>query len=86
MQYLIMLHSEKGGEVKMKKINFNYDEENCRREELQRKDDCTEERLRILDAYDSDDNDILSLEESVNNPDLYKAWLFLTGYLKEFFE
>lgn len=86
MQYLIMLHSEKGGEVKMKKINFNYDEENCRREELQRKDDCTEERLRILDAYDSDDNDILSEEESVNNPDLYKAWLFLTGYLKEFFE
>ena len=25
----------------MKKIDFNYDEENCRREELQRKDDCT---------------------------------------------
>ena len=85
MQYLIMLHSEKGGK-KMKKKDYNYDEENCRREELQRKDDCTEERLRILDAYDSDDNDILSLEESVNNPDLYKAWLFLTGYLKEFFE
>ena len=70
----------------MKKIDFNYDEENCRREELQRKDDCTEERLRILDAYDSDDNDILSLEESVNNPDLYKAWLFLTEYLKDCFE
>lgn len=85
MQYLIMLHSEKGGK-KMKKIDFNYDEENCRKEDPQRKDDCTEERLRILDAYDSDDNDILSLEESVNNPDLYKAWLFLTGYLKEFFE
>ena len=71
---------------KMKKIDFNYDEENCRKEDPHRKDDCTEERLRILDAYDSDDNDILSEEESVNNPDLYKAWLFLTGYLKEFFE
>lgn len=70
----------------MKKKDYNYDAENCRNEVPHRKDDCTEERLRILDAYDSDDNDILSLEESVNNPDLYKAWLFLTGYLKEFFE
>ena len=70
----------------MKKKDFNYDAENCRKEDPYRKDDCTEERIRILDAYDSDDNDILSEEESVNNPYMYKAWLFLTGYLKEFFE